>query len=94
MISIWGIFGGEDENNRLLKLWFLKTWKVEVSRVKKILAWNWPIGICLHSVRTCPLSKMDEMNSEYPTSARAFLWSLGFIAFSKVLQMKKYPAKA
>ena len=48
-------FFGEDENNWLLKLWFLKTSEaqkyVEVSRIKKILARNWPIGICLYSVR-------------------------------------------
>jgi hypothetical protein len=25
---------------------------VEVTRFEKTLAWNWPIGICLHSVRT------------------------------------------
>ena len=25
---------------------------MEVIRIKKILVWNWPIGICLHCVRT------------------------------------------
>ena len=68
---------GENENSDLIKNFWAP---VQVKCIKKILAPNWPIGICLHSVRT----------SSWFVPTMSTLSALGFLKFLTFSSLK-YP---